>query len=557
MTESIAQNRPCPQCAESIKTEALTCRYCASNVAVNVRMVGTLQDKDIHTLALQLMRFEAGLFSYGDIKQLIRSAELPLLSGISIAKADRLIKLVDQAQLPDSFGLIIEANFDPSLTSSVENTEPETPTNHRRWPSIFSVCTLLIIGIALGAWMIQNHSQISENEPSTNETATAADSLSPSNNNLVTPSPLRKVGAKEMLVRATVTITDGRTVGSGFFVREDGYILTNAHVADNMSEPQVVLENGKKYKARKLRSNNVLDLALLKVDGGRFPTLSLGDATQTARGDTVWTIGAPHGLNFTLTKGIVSYVGRNVGGIAYMQTDAPINQGNSGGPMVTENGQVIGINTFIIKGAEGLGFALPVNYLYTTSSSILSGVLPTVPPSSTMQTWLNYAKTTTPQGYASRNSNKKAPKYSSSSGNTMFSSIMREGKRLDDSFAQKIKREQSGLDQLNSSRQKLESRYFGDRFSLSISQEAQIGKQLKNVKKQILNKEISLLQHSISYYKAKYSNLKKSLSYVNGQQNLKIKLQQAITEVNTHLFEAQNNLATKKAEINNLQSAKF
>jgi serine protease Do len=101
---------------------------------------------------------------------------------------------------------------------------------------------------------------------------------------------------------------------------------------------------------------------LIKIESNDYPPLRLGDATKLHAGDTVWTIGAPHGLEFSVTKGIASFVGRNVGGKSFIQADVAINPGNSGGPMINDQGEVIGINNFIIKQTVGLNFAIPVNY---------------------------------------------------------------------------------------------------------------------------------------------------------------------------------------------------
>ncbi|HUP45959.1 MAG TPA: Do family serine endopeptidase [Thermoanaerobaculia bacterium] len=163
--------------------------------------------------------------------------------------------------------------------------------------------------------------------------------------------------------------------GSGFIISPDGYILTNNHVVENASKVEVSYgydENG--YGGRTMPATIVgrdpaTDLALLKIEGSAFPTLPLGDSDRIRRGDWAIAIGSPFQLNNTLTVGVISAKGRALG-ISdatrsfenFIQTDAAINFGNSGGPLLNISGEVIGINTAIRGGlAQGLGFATPVN----------------------------------------------------------------------------------------------------------------------------------------------------------------------------------------------------
>jgi serine protease Do len=161
-------------------------------------------------------------------------------------------------------------------------------------------------------------------------------------------------------------------VGSGFIVSEDGYILTNDHVAGGGAEKIVViLHNGDELEGRTLWTDPTLDLAIVKVNAANLPAAELGDSRQLAAGDPAIAIGTPLGLQFqqTTTAGIISALDRTVEvptqrGQNFMedliQTDASINPGNSGGPLVNINGQIIGINTVKVTSAEGIGFAIPI-----------------------------------------------------------------------------------------------------------------------------------------------------------------------------------------------------
>lgn len=151
--------------------------------------------------------------------------------------------------------------------------------------------------------------------------------------------------------------------GSGVLISADGYIITNSHVVEGMSSGEVLTHNGKTHKIKIAATNRAADIALLKIDVANYPYLDLGDSDLAKAGERVLALGSPMELDFTVTEGIVSAVNRKVQGYPnpVIQTDVPINSGNSGGPLVNKKGEVIGINTFKITGAESLGFAIPSN----------------------------------------------------------------------------------------------------------------------------------------------------------------------------------------------------
>lgn len=156
-----------------------------------------------------------------------------------------------------------------------------------------------------------------------------------------------------------------KSLGSGFVISADGYILTNNHVVDGADEIKVRFDNGKELKGELKGSDAKLDLALIKViTDEKLPVAALGDSDAIEVGEWVMAIGNPFGLSETVTAGIVSAKGRVIGSGPYddfIQTDASINPGNSGGPLFNVKGEVIGINSAIINGGQGIGFAIPVN----------------------------------------------------------------------------------------------------------------------------------------------------------------------------------------------------
>jgi len=158
-----------------------------------------------------------------------------------------------------------------------------------------------------------------------------------------------------------------QNLGSGVIVSDDGYVLTNNHVIANADDIQLLLYDGRVAKARVVGSDDETDLAVLKVDAGNLPAIHMTDTSSRPRvGDVVLAIGNPFGIGQTVTMGIVSALGRqlNLSSLEnFIQTDAAINFGNSGGALVNAHGELVGINTSLIGqavGAEGIGFAIPV-----------------------------------------------------------------------------------------------------------------------------------------------------------------------------------------------------
>lgn len=156
-----------------------------------------------------------------------------------------------------------------------------------------------------------------------------------------------------------------RSLGSGFIIDKEGYIVTNNHVVDNADKIEVLLKDEKKFDAEIVGRDVNTDLALIKIKSGRnLPVLKFGDSDAIKVGQWVVAIGSPFGLEHTITAGIISAKGRVIGSGPYddfLQTDASINPGNSGGPLINMKGEVVGINTAIIASGQGIGFAIPVN----------------------------------------------------------------------------------------------------------------------------------------------------------------------------------------------------
>ncbi|NLA07350.1 MAG: PDZ domain-containing protein [Firmicutes bacterium] len=167
-------------------------------------------------------------------------------------------------------------------------------------------------------------------------------------------------------------------IGSGFIVRSDGYVLTNNHVIEGAKEIVVTLADGRKFNGKTMGRDPRNDLAIVKIDAKDLPAVQLGDSDKIRPGDFAIAIGNPYGLQHTVTAGIISGLARSLDGDPkepgiYIQTDAAINRGNSGGPLIDIEGRVVGINTAIIPQAQGLGFAIPVNVAKSVMDDLISG----------------------------------------------------------------------------------------------------------------------------------------------------------------------------------------
>lgn len=156
-----------------------------------------------------------------------------------------------------------------------------------------------------------------------------------------------------------------RGIGSGFILSDDGYVLTNNHVVDNANGIFVTMTNGKEYKAKVIGTDARTDIALLKIDAKDLKPLPIGDSDKLKKGQWVLAIGSPFGLDSTVTAGIVSAINRDTGDyLPFIQTDVAVNPGNSGGPLINLQGQVVGINSQIISrsgGFMGISLAIPID----------------------------------------------------------------------------------------------------------------------------------------------------------------------------------------------------
>lgn len=169
----------------------------------------------------------------------------------------------------------------------------------------------------------------------------------------------------------------GESSGSGFFFTPDGYVLTNHHVIQGASSIHARLFEGERVSAQLVGSDPHVDIALIRLNASGFPALEFADSSRLKVGQVAIALGSPFGFHSTVTAGVVSAVGRSLRSVGgrmiheVIQTDAALNPGNSGGPLLDSRGNTIGVNTAIIQGAQGLCFAVPANTVVRTFLALL------------------------------------------------------------------------------------------------------------------------------------------------------------------------------------------
>lgn len=389
----------CPYCSESVKPEARICRHCQRNLTYEVKIKKKLTDRQIYELMKRWPRISKKIpsaiefISLRQAQKLFSKPPVVMASELSLHQSNQLI-----ATFKD-FGA--ESNL-----ILKEITEPQH-SSHSKVLVAALYAAIAFMSLTVLVYLVYQDSSESP-PPQATQTELDIDSYfrqqqdhQPFQPQLAaiderprsihghpndTSSSPQGFTRQQMqrLLSATVYIRGGGTIGSGFFISQDGYILSNRHVTENMREPEVILVSGEVLKARKVSQSDAVDLSLLKVSGRNFSYLPMGDASRLYPAQQIITIGNPSGLSFTVTRGIVSAVSRTIKGVHYIQTDAAINPGNSGGPMINQDFEVVGINTLTAKVEKGISFALPINYAYQ-SGGIAEGIGNTPPSSPSFQ----------------------------------------------------------------------------------------------------------------------------------------------------------------------------
>ncbi len=201
--------------------------------------------------------------------------------------------------------------------------------------------------------------------------------------------PTEKLSPRALAKQAlafTVYVRGGAAYGTGTLLDAKGHVLTCRHVVADAERITVKFADGAVFDARVLDSDRELDLALLSIGATERPALAAASIVSVEAGDELFAVGAPRNMPFTLSRGMASYVGRSFGRSFYLQSDLPLNAGNSGGPVLNDRGQVIAIASFVLRDSEGIAFALPIDYAYRRFGDAL--VAPAAVSASAFQRWL-------------------------------------------------------------------------------------------------------------------------------------------------------------------------
>ncbi|MGA0163018.1 MAG: S1C family serine protease [Bdellovibrionota bacterium] len=347
----------CTHCAELIQEEARVCKHCQRPSLFDVWMIESFDQRELYELSKFLSeRPQLSNISFQELKEISNSLPKCILQNLSKRECDDLVQSFKKL----SFQL-----------------SPEKINEDRKNGISISTAAILIAGLFAISFYFWWSDRFKDENLSLNQSNEWVKPLSPTfdsntDSKEVLSSTSEKIDStnsqsKTEIIRAlnaSVFIRSRQSLGTGFLISADGFILTNTHVIDADDRPLIILRDGQQFSAKLIRKDENVDLSLLKIDAQNLDYFQIGDAHSLYPGQNILSIGNPSGLAFTLTRGIVSYVGREIDGVSYIQTDAAINPGNSGGPMITEDYKVVAINTLTAKGEEGISFALPINYAF-------------------------------------------------------------------------------------------------------------------------------------------------------------------------------------------------
>lgn len=278
--------------------------------------------------------------------------------------------------------------WDGSVYNGTGAKKPHKNRGLKAFAATVTVCLILVLSMV--GWAVY----MGYFPSNTNSDATSAESKGNSQDTTSVPQVIKisdrvieydtaLTEVYEKVKDSCVSVITNQALGSGFVVKEDGYIITNHHVIDGAKSIDVEFYNGDKYKAKLIGSDSISDIAVLKIDG-TFTPIELGNSDNLKVGQDVVAIGTPYDLSLagTMSRGIISGIARDVevtndAGIVVktmtlIQTDTSINPGNSGGPLINLDGQVIGINTMKLMDVyEGLGFSIPINNAVTIANTLI------------------------------------------------------------------------------------------------------------------------------------------------------------------------------------------
>jgi S1-C subfamily serine protease len=390
--------QPCPYCHERIATQARLCKHCQRVVLYQLQLTEILDERGKHEFLRAWLEIplsgkkHLSLGSYSEARSKLDQVPTTLVWDLTAHEAQSL------AAPLKSLGVEVSLQGGLPSTASVANESTQTSRSGIVSQILYGFLGVSLLGAALWVGLKpqidkgddQNSLALSQSTPALPPVNLGPKEItqysveprehSPSNDNPTLQEPGLKRSDVETFLSSTVFIQGENTLGSGFLIDNQGHIISNSHVTKAMQSPQVTLRDGRSFPARKIREDSRYDLSLIKIDVSGLPYLKVGNANEVFAGEPVITIGNPGGLAFTITRGIVSFNGRLLQGVPYIQTDSAINKGNSGGPMINSRLEVIGINTLTSLNDRGISFALPANFICDAQGIARSLTTPPVCP---------------------------------------------------------------------------------------------------------------------------------------------------------------------------------
>jgi len=336
----------CPHCRESISGNASVCPRCRTSTLVDLLVDQAVPDPKLRYRAARgIAAFRSGA-SLANLQGALSVAGGRVLAGVTPGVA---------AACAESLSAI-------GVRTSQVVAAAEAPAETGGWKLPRPLTIVGALAVVLAVFLLWSRDQAPVAVSKTGRAAADKRGEGP---------PLSGAQLAQRGLASTVVLRCEESLGSGFFVTED-HVLTNAHVLCPTGEAvEVHMSDGRHGTGRVIQAKPELDLALLQVEGLPGVPLPLGDAGALRVGDRVVVVGAPRGMEFSVTQGGISNMNRVMLGVAYLQTDAAINPGNSGGPMLDDRGRVVGVVSLKRMDAEGIALVLPINYAFTGADALV------------------------------------------------------------------------------------------------------------------------------------------------------------------------------------------
>jgi serine protease Do len=366
---SEAERGPCPRCGESTALAGRVCPHCDGSLLVDVVAASPVLDpRARYRVARELAAISPGGLTR--LRKDLEGAGGVLLHAVTRDVARRALAVLEAGGVT---GREVAAAFFAAPA--------DVPELGRRLRGGGLPIPAVLAGIAVSALavVLLVRRSAPAPHPALDAVSPAPAAASPSTS---TPQPSTRETAARAL-ESMAGLRCGSLAGAGFFVTPE-LLLTNAHVlCADRSSLEVILHDGRRLPGTVQTSDEWLDVAVVRVLGAAARPIPLGDATKVEPGDTVLFIGSPLGMDFSVARAIVSHPRRNMFGIAFVQFDANVNPGNSGGPLLDGRGRAVGIVSMMLADSRGIAFALPVNYL----PDLPSAALPVADPPPDFDAW--------------------------------------------------------------------------------------------------------------------------------------------------------------------------